>query len=99
MLAHGLVAEPQEFLALEPDRPGDLRRRGQQAQDGHGGDGLSGAGLAHDPERFAGAEVEVDAADGVDHTVLGVEADVQVPDGQDCVRGRVQACDVQPLHR
>ena len=53
---------------------GDLGGRSVQAQQGAGGDGLAGAGLAHDPEALPGAEGEGDVVDDL----VPVEGDREV---------------------
>jgi hypothetical protein len=56
-----------QLLALQPDRAGRQGELalGEQAHDRGGGDGLAGAGLAHDAQGLAAGDREVDALDGV----------------------------------
>ncbi|MDQ0799271.1 hypothetical protein QF050_000910 [Arthrobacter sp. SLBN-112] len=98
VLAHGLIAQSQQLAALEPDGPGDLRRRREEAHDGQGRDRFAGTRFTHDSQGAAGQQVEIDAPDGVHNAVFRIEADVQVTDGQDGVTGGVQPCHLQALH-
>ena len=58
----------------------DLAGAGQQADDGGGGRGLTGAGLADDGDGLAGVDGQVRAAHGGDDAGRGGEGDLQVRD-------------------
>ena len=55
-----------------------VARAARQPEHGEHADRLARARLAHDAERAAGLDGEVDAADGLHDTVLGAEVDAQV---------------------
>ena len=57
----------------------------QQAHETLGEHALAGAGLAHDGQHFAPVQVQVDAADGVQHPAAQVEPDIQPPHREDAV--------------
>ena len=97
VLAHGFVAEAQQLFAFEAHGTGDVRGFGQEPHDGHGRDGLTGTGFAHDAQGFARHEVEIHSANRVDYAVLGIEADVEVADAQDGVAGGVEPCVAEAL--
>ncbi len=63
--AKAAVGGAHQFLALEPDRAGDLRPGpAEQAHDRERGHRLAGARLADDPERLAHPELEAPPAEG-----------------------------------
>src|SRR6476620_3025319 len=51
-----------------------------QAHDRQAGDALAGAGLTDDPECLAFLDAEVDAVDGLDDAVVGLEVGLEVVD-------------------
>ena len=53
---------------------------GEEAHHRHHGLAFAGTGFAHDSDGFASCHVEVDALDGVENTIAGAEADVEVAD-------------------
>lgn len=55
----------------------------KNAHDGLGRDGLSGARLADDAKRLATMEIEGDAANGMDESVVRLEGDFEVLNGKD----------------
>ena len=70
--------------AVDPDRaldPGLLRV--VQAEDGHAGHGLAGAGLADDAEGLAQLDGVGQVVDGGDEAVGGGEPDREVLDDED----------------
>ena len=82
--AHLIFAESEEVfgfgvrLAGEADAAGEVRRGRKEAEQGEGGGGLAGAGLADEAEGLAGSDVEGDAVDGL---VPG-EGDAEIADGE-----------------
>ena len=87
-LGHRAIGLAQQLVAGEPHGAGDLRVLGQKPHHRERGDGLAGAGLAHDAEGAAGVEVEVHAAHRPDHACFRGEGDVEVAHGQHRVAGR-----------
>ena len=80
-IAHDLLARADELLAVELDGAGDNLTRGcEDLHDGVGGNGLAGAGLAHDAEDLAPVEEEGDAVDGLDLAGVGEERRMEVGD-------------------
>ena len=63
---HPLVGEPEQFVAVQPNRPGHLGVLGQQADDGHRAGRLARPGFADERDDLAGVDVEVHAAHRVD---------------------------------
>lgn len=55
---------------------------GQEAHEGHGGNGFAGTGFADEGEGFAFGDFEADVAHGVDGFFVELEADVEVFDGE-----------------
>ena len=51
----------------------DFGGGGQQPENGHGGDALAGAGLAHDAHNFALANIKGNAANRLNGAAAGVE--------------------------
>ena len=68
----------QDFLPLEPDRPGSGAVAGQKPHDRKGELAFPRAGFAHDAQRLAPLDVKVDAVHGLHLSVRGGETDVQV---------------------
>ncbi len=59
-----------------------------ELKDGAGGDRLAAAALAHQAQRLALPQRQVDPVDGLDHALVGVEPGLEAPDlQQDVVRG------------
>ncbi len=58
-----VVRRAHELGAPEPDAPGDVGLRGQQAEHAHRADGLAGPGLADEGEHAAGRQGEGDVTD------------------------------------
>ena len=87
-----LLGGGDEFLAVEDDLAVDGGgARVVQAQDRQVGDGLPGAGLAHDAQGLAALDVEGEAVDRLDDAVLGGELHPQVTDREEALgpgRGR-----------
>ena len=74
-----LLGDFQEVLAVINDLSGLGEGVGRlNAQDGLGGHGLTGAGLAHDRQGLAFSQVEINATDSLNLTVAGTEGDPQV---------------------
>lgn len=74
-----LLGDFQKVLAVINDLSGLGEGIGRlDAQDGLGGNGLTGAGLAHDRQGLALCQVEIDATDSLNLTVAGTEGDPQV---------------------
>ena len=69
-LGHVGVGLAQQLGAVELHGAGDLGVLRQQAHHREGRDRLARAGFAHDAERAAGVEVEIDATHGADHAGL-----------------------------
>ena len=61
----------------------DATRPGRIPSSASDGDALAAAGLADDPERLAGRDVERDPVDGVDRPARGPELDTEVLDRQE----------------
>jgi hypothetical protein len=83
-VAHVGSAQRHQVGALEHHPPADGGTTGgQQPHDGQRGDRLAAAGLADQPDRLAGVDVEADAVDGAErrHTAP-VELDREVGDAQ-----------------
>lgn len=55
---------------------------GQEAHEGHGGNGFAGTGFADEGEGFAFGDLKADVAHGVDGFFVELEADVEVFDGE-----------------
>ena len=83
-LAHLLPRQREQVLALQRDLAGDdaARRARDETQHAQRRDAFAGAGLADEPEHFAGAHVEVDAVDGFGHAGLGIEVGAQPANGE-----------------
>ncbi len=64
-LRHPLVGQPEQFVAVQPHRPGHLGVLRQQADDGHRAADLPDAGFADQRDDLAGVDVIVQAAHGV----------------------------------
>jgi hypothetical protein len=66
-----------------------ISRRGEQAEDGHGGDGLAAPGLADERDRLARVDGEADAVDGAGAFAgaWGAEGDGEIIDGEQRVHG------------
>ena len=64
-------------------RPGGMR---DEAEKRHRRDALAGSRLADDPEHLARIELPADLGDGVNDSVLGLELDGEVVDGEDRLR-------------
>ena len=80
--AHLSVGQVQDGLALQLHPGGlDPAGRAHQAQDRAAGHGLARPALAHDAKAFA-AQVEIDAAHGLEFALPGREGDAQVAHGQ-----------------
>ena len=78
-LAQRLVVELEQVAPAEQDLPADLRPLGaRQAEDAERGDGLARAGLADDPERAGGLELQRDPVQGLHETVFGGERHAQI---------------------
>src|SRR2546423_2577859 len=77
------VGSPEEDLTT-----GDAPRLLDQAKDRESGDALAAPGLAHDPQGLPGLEVEADAIDRLDHTVVGEELGLEIFDLKDRCRHR-----------
>ena len=69
------VAALVEHLAFEA-----RVRVAREPEERHRGDALARAGLADDPQHLAALQLEADAVDGLDDSVLGGELDLQVLD-------------------
>ena len=90
-LAHLVLADPGQVLALEHDLAADDPSRPLQPHDAHRGHRLAAAGLADDAERLAGVQLERDAVDRFDGALFGREHRVQVLDlEQGLGHGRVK---------
>ena len=77
----------EHVLALEQHLAGHLRPAGQQPQERRGEARLAAARLARQPERLARAELEVDAAHGLERPCVGRVGHVQVADREQGRRG------------
>lgn len=79
---------------LKEDGAGGMGVGGQQAGDGGGGHGLAAAGFPHNSQDFPPVHVKADSTDTVDGNAGGspqeAEGDLEVPDGQQCVGGRLR---------
>jgi hypothetical protein len=83
-LAHAVRGRTQQVLPQEADVAADGGLgRGEQPEDGQGGDGLAAARFPHQAQGFAGAEVEADAGHRPHLALEGVEVDLKVPDFQE----------------
>ena len=75
-------------------RPLAVGPRGlEEANDGHGGDGLAAAGFADDGEHFAGSEGEAEIADGSQGFALTGKRDVQIADVEQGWHGSMVSAD------
>jgi hypothetical protein len=78
------LGKADEFLALEPDRPGrDASGRVDEAEDREAGDGLAGARFPDEPQHLAAADLEGHAVDGHHEPLAGLERDREVAHRQD----------------
>ena len=68
---------PTRLRALEQDLAADARAGAEQAQGGQPGHALARARFAHQPDRLAALDREVDAVQGADDALAGVEIDGQ----------------------
>ncbi len=93
-LSHLAVVEGEEIdgpfgrgrFALEPDVSAvELPRGpGDELERGHGGDGLSAAGLSDDGDGVSGVDGHADAVDGLDAgSASGLEGDGEILDAQE----------------
>jgi hypothetical protein len=64
MAAHGFFGEGEQIVPIKGNVSSDLRGGGKQSEEGEGGGGFAGAGLADEAEGLAGVDVEGDVADG-----------------------------------
>ena len=77
--SHLLLGQGQQPELAEVDPTSfDAARWSNQPHQGHGGGGLAGAGLAHEPQPLACAQFEVDALHGSHGSPLGVIVDAQL---------------------
>ena len=76
---HGEDVLPVQLQLPTLHHPGGM---GDQLQNGQGGGGLSGAGLAHQTHRPALPDLQVQPVDRPDHAVLGLKTDLQFLDIQ-----------------
>ena len=76
---HLFIGLTHQLLTVQGDGSADGGVVVQKPDEGQGGDGLSGAGFAHDAQGAAPPQVEVHASDGLDVAGFGGEGDVQVP--------------------
>lgn len=58
----------------------DLAVSGKDPHDRFGCDGFSGTGFTDDGDRFASMEIQVDAADGFDISVVSFKRNIEVAD-------------------
>ena len=72
---HFLIRKPKELAAIEFHGAFYLGVFRQQAHDGHGGYGLTGAGFADDAQGAAGVQVKADTAHCRDGSSFRGEAD------------------------
>ena len=61
--AHGFFRKGEQIFVRERNVPADLGVGRKKAQNGKGGGGLAGAGLAYEAEGFAGIDMERDGLD------------------------------------
>jgi len=88
MAAHCLLRQRKQIFAAKRNLSGDMRRVRKQAQDGQRGDGLAGAGLADQSQRFAGIDVKGDVPDcGLGDRGLGAEGDAEAANIEQRRRG------------
>src|SRR5712664_4470118 len=79
--AHGFEhahRRAHQVAALEQDLATDLRATAEEAQGGKPSDALARARFAHQPDRLAGLDREVDTPQGADDAMAVVEIDGQV---------------------
>ena len=81
-VVHLMAGERHQVAAFEQDLAFDdpARRHGDQFQDRHRRDGLAAAGFADDAERLALVDADVDAVDGPQDAVVGIEVGLQTLD-------------------
>ena len=79
--AESSVALAPHFFTVEPDAATDLGAVRQQAQQGHGGEGLATTRLTHQPQCFAPGQCEVDTPHRVGGATGCLQTDMQVADG------------------
>ena len=72
---HFLIRKPEELSAIEFHGAFYLGVFRQQAHDGHGGHGLTGAGFADDAQGAAGVQIKADTAHRRDGTCFRRKAD------------------------
>ena len=89
--AQRFTAQLRDVLALEKDAP---RRRLKEPDDGAAQRGLATAAFAHEPERFAGSELQAHVIHGLhmrahppEESVLDREMDFEVVDFEEVHRG------------
>ena len=83
---HASLGHGREVLAVEQDAPGvdPRRRRRQKPHDGLRRDTLAAAGFTHQPQCLARRNGEAHVFDDTNEAVLGVEADCQTVDIEQC---------------
>jgi hypothetical protein len=87
-VAHVGFGKLEQVLALEEDLAADdLAGDAHEAQDGEGGHAFATARFADKTHDFSAIDVKVDAIDGLDHAVLGVEVGFEVPHLEDFAVG------------
>ena len=75
-----------EIAALEPHLAADTRPAAQQPERRQPGDALAAARFADQAERFATAHLQVDAVEGANDPLAGVEVDRQAAEGNESVQ-------------
>ena len=91
-LAHPLVRQAHQVLAIEPDRPlDDLPALGQQPHDRQPQHRLAAAGLPHQTERLAGVDRQVDVPHGLDGRARQLDVCAEVADLEHARLGSVVA--------
>ena len=87
-LAQFVLGQADELALTQLDRAADDLAAGrQQVHDRQPGHGLAAAGLAHQAERLAGVQVQVDVPDGLDGGLADVDVGGQVGDVEDTSHG------------
>ena len=82
--AHLLGRQVVDPTARQADLPArDAARRVDEADDRGARHGLAGAGLAHDSEHLAAADIEGDPVDRLEGAAAGDEFDPQIANGKD----------------